>query len=605
MTNGSTAHIEAGLERTERSEGMSLAGLIADLATLCRELGREELAAHAERQLERLERESMVVLVAGEYKRGKSSLVNALLRRDVCPVAATQSTDVPTIVRYGDRENVSLTLTGREGHRVVEMPIAALPEAALGDMARDAGRERKVVAVVELRNAFLEEGFTLIDSPGTGGLSPGFQESVANLAQVSDVALVVVDAGSPLTPWTMDFIERLAIATPAVAIVATRTDLYRRHGSLPEIREQLKSRGIDLAILPVSCTIRRAAYSYSDDELDNDSGLPALETELRRRAGERDERARITATREVERVMRVLERAIEPSGTGEPSVDWDARLEEERDALETARRNGARWATLLNEGGADAAALAEHELRTQLREAGKSFDEELDATRRPANPEDLRARVLARAETAMSGTLSKLAERLASLESELLHLFEPATVSGIGLEQAHDLPEWTLGDKRPEARLRTAAGTVYSSLKGAQTGIIMVGVFAGIAGFGIGTLAILGIGTAFGARQILDERGKRSLTRSQQIKAAIRQYFDEVYGEGSRAIREITRQELRRQREVLSELAVACVAARTSQYRWAEDQRAKARLEQQGLERQREAARVAFLSLKARVEATS
>jgi ribosome biogenesis GTPase A len=47
------------------------------------------------------------VVVVGEYKQGKSTLINALLRTDVCPVDADLVTAVPTVIRYGTPPSVT------------------------------------------------------------------------------------------------------------------------------------------------------------------------------------------------------------------------------------------------------------------------------------------------------------------------------------------------------------------------------------------------------------------------------------------------------------------------------------------------------------------
>ncbi len=60
----------------------------------------------------RLRAEDVPVAVVGEFKQGKSTLVNALLRTDVCPVDADVVTAVPTIVRYGVPASVVAYLAG-------------------------------------------------------------------------------------------------------------------------------------------------------------------------------------------------------------------------------------------------------------------------------------------------------------------------------------------------------------------------------------------------------------------------------------------------------------------------------------------------------------
>ena len=65
------------------------------------------------------------VLVAGEAKRGKSTLVNALLGRPVLPVGVTPLTALATTVRYGQDE--SATAVYRDG-RTEDLPLSALDD---------------------------------------------------------------------------------------------------------------------------------------------------------------------------------------------------------------------------------------------------------------------------------------------------------------------------------------------------------------------------------------------------------------------------------------------------------------------------------------------
>src|SRR4051812_15950965 len=68
-------------------EGMAeIDDLLADVASACEESGRHDLAERLEARARLLARPSVCVVVAGEFKTGKSSLVNALVGEEVCPV---------------------------------------------------------------------------------------------------------------------------------------------------------------------------------------------------------------------------------------------------------------------------------------------------------------------------------------------------------------------------------------------------------------------------------------------------------------------------------------------------------------------------------------
>src|SRR5580698_7017046 len=98
-----------------------LVDALNELAALGTARDREQLAA----LLDRLDAARLRVLVVGEAKRGKSTLINALLGREVLPSGVTPLTAVPTTVTHGTGEAVQVAFAGgRTAHR----PLSALAE---------------------------------------------------------------------------------------------------------------------------------------------------------------------------------------------------------------------------------------------------------------------------------------------------------------------------------------------------------------------------------------------------------------------------------------------------------------------------------------------
>ncbi|MBP9053400.1 MAG: dynamin family protein, partial [Ilumatobacteraceae bacterium] len=77
--------------------------LILELGKVLQQLGRNDLAGRAAVAAARLRRPSTIVCVVGEFKQGKSSLVNALLGQQVCPVDDDLATSAITLVRYAEQ----------------------------------------------------------------------------------------------------------------------------------------------------------------------------------------------------------------------------------------------------------------------------------------------------------------------------------------------------------------------------------------------------------------------------------------------------------------------------------------------------------------------
>lgn len=584
-------------------EAPPIRAVIGGVGALCREMGRQDLSLRIEDALGRTDREALVLAVTGEFKRGKSSLVNGLLGASLCPTVPDRSTAVPTIFRNGNANSVTLTVADGEGQRLVTGELAELPGMVLEDDRASSG-VRRLVAVVETPNRFLERGFSLIDTPGVGGLSTGFGEAARNLAGIADAAIVVADSGAPLSPDTISFIEQLVRTCPAVLVALTRGDLYRNGGSAEEIKGQIAAKGLPVQVVAVSNPLRLEALRAGDRDLNDQSGYPALLDAVQAIAARRSEAAWGVAVAAADSALTALSHELErhEALVSAPEPDWEPNILEARTALETARKDGARWPTVLNEGISDASTAAEFDLRAGLRQAAKEFEEELELTSGAPRVDELRGRVQARAQTVLSSVFEALDAKLAGVERHLHSLFEGEPGDSDPAVSPPALPsEWGGVQGRESGGLKSAAGSVYSSLRGAQSGIMLVGVFAGVAGFGIGTLALVGIGAAFGGKQIMDERGKRAQVRKQQTRAALRQFLDEVQVDGSRAIRELAKEELRHQREVIGELAMACIARRTERLRVLQEERERTGAERQALARDLQARRAKIADLRNRL----
>src|SRR5450759_3644951 len=75
----------------------------------------------------RVDARSLRVLVAGEAKRGKSTLVNQMIDRDVLPTGVTPVTAVVTTVRRAEAADEHIVVTFQDG-RVARHDLAELAD---------------------------------------------------------------------------------------------------------------------------------------------------------------------------------------------------------------------------------------------------------------------------------------------------------------------------------------------------------------------------------------------------------------------------------------------------------------------------------------------
>ena len=138
----------------------------------------------------RLRQRRLRVLVAGEAKRGKSTLVNALLGWAVLPVGVTPLTSLATTVRYAPDESV--TAVFRDG-RVENFPLSALDD--LVTERGNPGDRRKLASATVVANApVLARGVELVDTPGTGSVYAHNTAEAEAVLESMDAAVFVLTA---------------------------------------------------------------------------------------------------------------------------------------------------------------------------------------------------------------------------------------------------------------------------------------------------------------------------------------------------------------------------------------------------------------------------
>jgi predicted GTPase len=167
------------------------------------------------------------VMVVGENKRGKSSLLNALLGQPgLLPVDTDVATSGHLAITHADKPGARVSAVSEAGdEHTVEIPLESIGTYA--SMAGNPDNVQNVRAVeIGLDHPLLARGLTLVDTPGVGGLEAG--HTAITLAQLpyADALVFVLDPNAPMTAPELAFLEEATKRIETVLFVLTKTDAF-------------------------------------------------------------------------------------------------------------------------------------------------------------------------------------------------------------------------------------------------------------------------------------------------------------------------------------------------------------------------------------------
>lgn len=141
-----------------------------------------------------LDQRELRVLIFGEFNRGKSTLINALLGRVVLPAKLVPTTGHVTRVVSGPREREEVRVRRADG----STERGRLDQLDTLGSLRD-GRAREGIEQIEVTvdAPLLREGIVLIDTPGVNDSAEQTARAEAAVAE-ADIVLLVLDARQPL-----------------------------------------------------------------------------------------------------------------------------------------------------------------------------------------------------------------------------------------------------------------------------------------------------------------------------------------------------------------------------------------------------------------------
>jgi small GTP-binding protein len=189
----------------------------------------------AKKQLEDRLRGDFRVVVMGDFKRGKSTLVNALLETPLAPTNITPETVTINEIAYGEKLEAQICLAD---HGRIRLKPGEIASEMLIPIMEDLTEKDKNVSHLEIK-APIEwlKNANLVDTPGLGDVLAQFDGQVQNYLNQADAVVYLISAISPLSETETNFL-RLSIAPqdfPKIIFVVNMLDLAQSNENVEKV----------------------------------------------------------------------------------------------------------------------------------------------------------------------------------------------------------------------------------------------------------------------------------------------------------------------------------------------------------------------------------
>ncbi len=520
---------------------------------------REDLAERLSSARRLLSDSTVMVHVVGEFKQGKSSLVNALLMAPICPVDDDIATAVSTEVRYAEQVSASASFESLEGSGGAGWAETISPSeiAAYVSEAGNPGNCRRLRSVtVGIDRPLLASGLVLVDTPGVGGLGSIQNAAALSTLPQSHAVLFVSDASQELTAAELRFLGTVQDLCPTIVMILSKTDLYAHWEQVLRLDlAHLERRQIQIEVLPLSSEVRGRAARTSDQEMNNESGFPPLVRKLgevvtgsERLALDAVAAQVLSAVDQLEIIARAHRAAlIDPAAL--PALISELTAAKQR--ADGLRERSARWQQLLQDGFSDIAS----DIDFDLRDRSRAVLHEAEATISEGDPAKnwdefeawLRQRLAAEA-LENYAMFVRRAKEVAAAVSEHFALAEADVIRVREVAAPVDL----IGEFAVDSKFlgRKAKGAGLATFQKAYSGMLMFTMLTHLAGLTLLPvfLPVIGLAPAMlmGRAGLMDDRRRKLEQRRAEAKATVRRFVDDFnmqVGKDSRdAVRHVQRE---------------------------------------------------------------
>ncbi|WP_013324393.1 dynamin family protein [Gloeothece verrucosa] len=447
----------------------------------------------------------LFVVVCGEFKQGKSSLINAFLNeKDLFPVDTDITTNLVSTITYGKEEKISIILGEQGNETVKQISRNEIPDYVTEQRNIRNAKKAKML-VIESPNPQLKEGLVLVDTPGVGSLNTEHTAITYAFIPNADAILFVTDILKPLTTEELQFLkERIFPHCQNIIFVVTKIDAVNNFQEIVENNLEKLTKVLDcsreqISIIPISSRAKLDYLKFKEKEDLELSNFSELENKIWQFISEqRGQGLLLRALNELEQSVNEMKAPIEvaveahQNRTKEELDELEQQMKDTQEQLQDLLDSKAEWRNILTDSLEDIKQELLVKFQQNFSQIRSQTTKYLDDPRLMKNPKQIASLVETDIDVLMSALSKDLNQQAADLYGQI------ETLSGLKLrnfevelfdqQKAHlsqetvEVQQSSLLDKSMSA----TRGALFNSTAGSIIGGILGGVVGGIAGLFVG-----------------------------------------------------------------------------------------------------------------------
>lgn len=189
---------------------------LTQLKEYSEDIGLEHTAKSIGETIEKIAKEHFEVAIVGEFKRGKSTLINALLGQEVLPADVLPATATLNRVTYSEEPYVMVEYKDGEEEKVDINKLADYVTKLSYESEKKAETVKQ--ATVYYDTAFCKNNVDIIDTPGLNDDEQMTNVTLSILPEI-DAAVFVISANSPFSQFEKEFLEKKMLTSDMGRII--------------------------------------------------------------------------------------------------------------------------------------------------------------------------------------------------------------------------------------------------------------------------------------------------------------------------------------------------------------------------------------------------